>query len=358
MISPAGFRDLISGQRAGLAASLGRRLLRCAEIPYAFVVRVRNARYDRQSARIHKVPVPVISAGNLTLGGTGKTPLVEWLARWYSDRGVRVALVSRGYRATSTKRNDEAQELAEKLPHVPHVQNPDRVSAAWHAIREHQAQLLLLDDGFQHRRLHRDLDIVLLDALEPFGYEHVFPRGMLREPLASLKRAHIVALSRADAVDLEQRRVLRTRVGHYAPEAAWIEVAHGPQSLLAANGERTPVDFLAGRRIAAFCGIGSPAGFRHTLAACGATVVEFREFPDHHPYSESDLAELAGWADAAADVAAVVCTHKDLVKVRRAQLGRAPLLALKIELAVLSGRDLLESALTQFLPHEPLGQLQ
>ncbi len=167
---------------------MARGALALAEIPYAAAVDWRNRRYDC-GATVQRVGVPVVSVGNLTLGGTGKTPLVEWLARWFADRGVRVVLVSRGYGALPGQPNDEALELAQSLPQVPHLQNRDRVQAALEAIGELGAQLILLDDGFQHRRLARDLDLVLVDALEPFGFGHVFPRGTLREPLAGWRRA-------------------------------------------------------------------------------------------------------------------------------------------------------------------------
>ena len=171
-----------------------------AEFPYTAAVAYRNRRYDLGRAAIHHVAVPVISVGNLTLGGTGKTPMVKWVARRLLAQGSRVAIVSRGYGAAAGQQNDEARELSQALPEVPHVQNRDRVAGAERAIAEFSAQCILLDDGFQHRRLARDLDIVLLDALEPFGFEHVFPRGTLREPLAGLKRAQAVCLSRADAI--------------------------------------------------------------------------------------------------------------------------------------------------------------
>ena len=135
MIDPSDFRNLVSGRRRGPMAAMLRAALSSVEIPYALATRVRNWRYDSGRAKIHQLPVPVISVGNLTLGGVGKTPCVEWLARWFAARGVRVSLVSRGYGAQQSKNNknlanDEAQELAEKLPNVPHFQHPDRVLAA------------------------------------------------------------------------------------------------------------------------------------------------------------------------------------------------------------------------------------
>src|SRR5262249_34901289 len=156
------FREVVSGQRRGAAASILRGILRLVEAPYSSAVAWRNRQYDLGRKAVERVGVPVISVGNLSLGGTGKTPLIEWLARWFRERGVRVAIVSRGYGTKAGSRNDEALELAEKLPDVPHVQNPDRVAASHAAIAEHNCQLILLDDAFQHRRIHRKLDIVLL----------------------------------------------------------------------------------------------------------------------------------------------------------------------------------------------------
>src|SRR5262249_2502673 len=157
--------------------------------------------------------------------------------------------------------------LAARLPGVPHLQNPDRIAAAREALRASQQQVLLLDDAFQHRRLARDLDIVLLDALEPFGYGRLLPRGLLREPISSLARAQVVALSRSDAVEEATRREIEAHVRQHAPQAVWLELAHQPCGFVAVGGAETPLGELRGMRVAAFCGIGNPEGFRHTLSA-------------------------------------------------------------------------------------------
>lgn len=343
MLSPADFRAVVSGQRRDASARLWRALFRVVEVPYTLAVRYRNHGYDRQVGVQHAA-VPVVSVGNLTLGGTGKTPLVAWIARWLRNRDVRVTLISRGYGAEQGARNDEALELEQKLPDVPHLQNPDRVAAAQTAVEEFECQLILLDDGFQHRRLARDLDIVLLDALEPFGFDHVFPRGMLREPVNSLARAHVVALSRADMVSPERRAELRAIVERYNPQAAWLEMRHAPERLLAASGRTAPFAELAGQRIAPFCGIGNPAGFRHTLAQCGLESENLREFRDHHAYTPDDVQSLARWAREQ-QAAALVCTHKDLVKLGVDQIGGTPLWAVEIGLQILAGQPALEERL-------------
>jgi tetraacyldisaccharide 4'-kinase len=316
-------------------------------------MRWRNHRYDNGRARVYRLDVPVISVGNLTLGGTGKTPLVYWLAQWFRDRDIPAVVISRGYCAGQGHgrdvqgENDEARELAARLPGVPHMQNPDRVAAAREAIARFQCRAIILDDAFQHRRISRDLDIVLLDALEPLGFGHVFPRGTLREPPSGLRRADLVALSRADAMEPRRRAELRRQIAQLAPQAAWLEMIHAPRALVSSAGGREPLDWLRGRPVAAFCGIGNPAGFRHTLATCGCQVADFREFPDHHAYTPHDLEELGRWATGGG-AAALLCTRKDLVKLPVDQLGGLPLWAVDIELEIRAGREVLESRLEIF----------
>jgi tetraacyldisaccharide 4'-kinase len=349
MIDPATFDEIVSGRRRGPAATALRAALRVAEVPYTMAMRLRNRRYDAGRAEMHQVSVPVVSIGNLTLGGTGKTPMVAWIARWLRNHDVRVTLVSRGYGAQEGSRNDEALELEQILPDVPHLQNRDRVAAARLAIEEFACQMILLDDGFQHRRLARDLDIVLLDATQPFGYGHVFPRGTLREPFDSLARAGVVALSRADMIDQAARQEIRRRVERYTPQAAWVEVRHRPRVLRSARGDEMAIESLGGKRVAAFCGIGNPRGFRHTLESCGYQIADFRSFADHHAYSRGDVEELAQWTNSLG-VEAAVCTHKDLVKIGIETLGQTPLWALAVGLEFLSGQSELEARLRAVLP--------
>lgn len=351
LFTAAGFRDLVSGRRRGLGASLLRGTLRLGEVGYAAAMRIRNRRYDRGRAPSHKIDVPVVCVGNLTLGGTGKTPVVEWIARWFRERNVRVSIVSRGYGVEQGSRNDEALELEQKLPDVPHLQHADRVEGARTAIEEFESQVILLDDGFQHRRLTRDLDVVLLDALEPFGYGHVFPRGLLREPLGGLRRAGIVLLSRADLVDELERRRIHDVVKRYNAAAAWCEVRHAPRTLLNSVGVEQPLDNLRGQRVVGFCGLGNPDGFRRTLAALGCDVVAFEEFPDHHTYQRSDLDRLADLAQRY-DAATIVCTHKDLVKLQVDELCSRPVWAVVVGIEFLSGETALIEKLAPLLPRE------
>lgn len=344
MINRTNFRDLVSGRRPGPTAALIRAGLRVASIPYGWAVARRNRQFDQATREIVRPPVPVVSVGNLTVGGTGKTPMVEWMSRYLREHHVRVAILSRGYRAAADGRNDEALELELALPDVPHLQNADRAASAAVAVEELATQLLLLDDGFQHRRLARDLDIVLLDASEPFGFDHVLPRGTLREPATGLRRAGVVVLSRADMLDPAGRAAVRARVATLSPDAAWCEVEHRPAALLASDGTRDGISMLTGQTVAAFCGIGNPAGFRHTLQQLGCSVAVWREFPDHHAYTREDVTAIAELARGAR-ASLIVCTRKDLVKLRVPVIGNAPLRAVAVELNFLAGEEALKQTL-------------
>jgi tetraacyldisaccharide 4'-kinase len=346
MLSTSDFYEIVSGRRRGLTALLWRGLLRVASWPYGLVMRWRNSRYDRDPRRVTKVSVPVISVGNLTLGGTGKTPCVEWLCRWFRQQGIRVSIISRGYGAEESSYNDEARELEEKLPDVPHIQNPDRIAAAELAIEELATQVIVLDDAFQHRRIARDLDLVLIDATAPDGFGAIFPRGTLREPLSGLRRAHGLILTRADQIITSEISALRERFLKLAPQAFWAVTTHAPQALRDAVGNETLVATLAGQTVAAFCGIGNPAAFQHTLEQAGAKVAELKSFADHYQYQRADIENLSNWAQEL-PVTMIVCTHKDLVKIGKQELGGKPLRALRIGLAFQAGEPELIAALQQ-----------
>ncbi len=343
--------DIISGRRRGILAACLRGALAAAEPLYAWYVRRRNGRYDRGQLPIVRAPAPVISVGNLTVGGTGKTPLVCWLAQWFVNRDIEVTLISRGYGGQRQMPNDEALELAARLPAVPHLQNPDRVAAARQALAAQPRQVLILDDAFQHRRIARDLDIVLLDALEPFGYGRLLPRGLLREPVESLARAHVVGLSRADAAEPARREEIRQRVAQFAPAATWLELSHHPAAFINHAGQSLPLAALRDKPLLAFCGVGNPAGFSHTLKSAGLDVLALREFPDHYAYSERDLGQLSQWCDRQGEAQAVVCTHKDLVKIPRERIGALPLWALTVEMEISAGQAQLQSHLEGLSAH-------
>lgn len=323
----------------------------CLELPYFVGVNWRNRGYDRGSREVHIVEVPVISVGNLTVGGTGKTPMVEWLAKWFRQHNLRVGLISRGYGAERGSVNDEARELEQRLPDVPHLQDPDRVAMAEIAIDELATELIILDDAFQHRRIGRDLDIVLIDGVQPFGFEHLLPRGLLREPVQSLARADIVVLTRRDMIDDTTRDAIRSRVMNLAPTAGWLECSHKARLLRSHSGATFDPTELKDedRRVIAFCGIGNPAGFRHSLESTGFEIVDFREFPDHHRYDKVDIQQLGEWLAGHSDVSQAICTHKDLVKLRVDRLGAKPVRALSVEVEFNAGLETLVESLEAIL---------
>lgn len=342
------FLALIRGESRGPLAGLARVGLRLIAFPYGWAVRLRNLAYGRGWKKRIRVSVPVVSVGNLTLGGTGKTPCVEFLARRLRGLGRQVAILSRGYRADGGSNhgpNDEALVLEDNCPDVPHLQGPDRAALAEVAIGELESDVLVLDDGFQHRRLHRDLDIVLIDATNPWGHGHLFPRGLLREPKSSLRRAHLAMITRCAMVDASVLDGLKTEIRALAPHVPVVESDHRPAAWVNASRHEQPADAFRGKNVAAFCGLGNPDAFRRTLVDLGCTVTAWRTFPDHHGYTREDIDALRAWARELPADTVIATTQKDLVKIRLDQLGERPLWALRIELAILRGEESLDAAL-------------
>jgi tetraacyldisaccharide 4'-kinase len=345
--SAEAYHALIRGDRRGPLAALARLGLRVASWPYGLGVWWRNRRFDRGKS-VHRAAVPVVSVGNLTLGGTGKTPCVEYVARFYRELGIQVAILSRGY-GSDAGRNDEAMVLEENLPDVPHLQGPDRVSLANTAVEELESELLVLDDGFQHRRLHRDLDIVLIDATCPPHRDYLFPRGTLREPAGGLRRAGVIVLTRCDQVEHAALDEICRWLESRFPGMPVATTEHCPIQLIGSE-EPQPARTLRNRPVAGFCGIGNPVAFRRTLEQLGATVVEFRSFPDHHPYTRADVDDLRAWASRLPADAVVATTQKDWVKLRLADLAGRPLWAVRIGLAFRDDQDAFDEALRRVAP--------
>ncbi|GHT13940.1 tetraacyldisaccharide 4'-kinase [Planctomycetales bacterium] len=332
------FYQIISGQERGTVAVLCRMLLWILSLFYGTAVAVRNFLFDCRFRKIRRLPIPIISVGNLTLGGTGKTPLVAWLVRHFLEQGHHPGIISRGYGSGSEGTNDEFQELAFLFPQTPHIQNRNRCAAAESFLAQRNADIFILDDAFQHRKLARSLDIVILDATVPFGYDYIFPRGTLRESVAGLRRAGIVLLSRADLVSEAERERIRQRVLQTAPQVIWGEIAQVPAKLVSVTKTVNALETITGKTALAFCGIGNPAAFRRTLERCGVTVKELRIFPDHHRYTASDLDRLEQ------DVAVIkpdviLCTMKDIVKIDRPLLFDKPVQAVTVETQWLRGKE-------------------
>lgn len=308
--------EVLSGRRRDGLACLARGMLTCGAVVYGGVVSTRNALFDLGWRSVRRLPVPVISVGNLTTGGTGKTPWVAWLVRELQRRGLRPGVLSRGYRGLSAGENDEARVLARLCPGVPHVQQRSRYAGGLHMLESPAGQavnVLVLDDGFQHRQLHREVDVVLIDAVQPWGYGRLLPRGLLREPLTALRRADLVLLTRVDLVSPDDLAEIRHTVQRVRGRGVEGELVFAPVRLVNPRGEVSPLERLPEERWAAFCGIGNPRGFAEMLHRQGVDV-PCRVFADHHHYTADDWARLEAWR-ISVGATGLLTTLKDLVKV-------------------------------------------
>ncbi len=348
------YQSIMSGRRNDPLAVVMRGGLWLASVPYKSAVAIRNRRYDQGTTEVYRCGIPVISVGNLTTGGTGKTPIVCMLAKWFRARGIRVAIVSRGYGRVGHDSNDEAMELHARLPDVPHLQDVDRVAVAKIAVEELDSQVILMDDGFQHRRLHRDLDIVVIDALCPFGHGHLLPRGLLREPISSLRRADLVILSRCSAVTSDVITAIKNRIRQANDSIAIVCSDHRPRQLLEYPGRPLPIEELRGQNVALVSAIGNPDAFEETVRRCGAQIVDTRRLADHDPYAPETVAQLCQWIRSLGDqITRVVCTHKDLVKLKTDRLESQPLAAILIELQTIGDTSELDAALRGIVARIP-----
>ncbi|MCR9201615.1 MAG: tetraacyldisaccharide 4'-kinase [Planctomycetaceae bacterium] len=307
------FMQLISGERKGPVAALLRGALWVLSVPWAAVTAGRNFAFDRGWKRVHRVDVPVIAVGNLTTGGTGKTPVVAFIVRQLQSLGHTPGIVSRGYGADASGENDEKRVLRQLCPDVPHEQNPDRVFASKRLI-EQGVDVIVLDDAFQHRRLYRDLNIVLIDATCAFGFGHQLPRGLLRESVTGLRRADVVLMTRADRAP-DQLASIRQTVEHHSPSLAedCHEVSFQPTDLQTTDGRRLSVDELPDMAVTLMTAIGNPTAFVATCQQLGLDVVAKRFFPDHHLYTSDNIAQVLQLADEH-NTPHVLTTLKDLVK--------------------------------------------
>lgn len=311
------------------------------------VVRRRNAAYDAGRG-IHKVAVPVISVGNLTVGGTGKTPLVIELVRRLRVLGRRPAVLTRGYAGRRPEEADEVREIIE-AGCGPVVANPDRVAGAAEALGRHAADILVLDDGFQHRRLARDLDLVLIDALDPWGGGRLLPAGRLREPLAGLRRAGFIVLSRANLVTREHLTDLNARLDALGlQQIPRVTARIRATAVENGAGQSLSPDALRGRSVHAVCGLGNPQAFLRLVDQCGAVRRGHTIMRDHHHYRPADVTKIARRA-AGADL--VLTTGKDWVKLRAlwpAGAGTPPVPLLRLRVVVeLEPEAVLDAALAR-----------
>ena len=386
-------------------------LLGAASLGYRLVVYIRNALYDHHILRTHRVNAIVLSVGNLTTGGTGKTPLVVWLCQTITQnsklktQNCHVAILTRGYKATTQNSklktqnySDEPAELVNACPGVPIIVNPDRVAGAAEAIRRGEGFLktedgrqrtegrgkrtepssivchpsseirplvLVMDDGFQHRRLARDLDIVTIDATEPFGYGRLLPAGLLREPLTSLRRAHAVVLTRCDQVAPSTLDEIEAAIHRVNPNLPIARSIHAPaavrfvcsdavrRSLECPYGHTTseisPAQ-LRDKTVFAFCGLGNPCGFLRTVESCGCRLVGQRVFNDHQAYTGRILADLHAEAQSKG-AELLLTTQKDWTKIKSLNLLSTPpaLAYLVVELQFTTGGETLTALIDRTL---------
>ncbi|UCG58545.1 MAG: tetraacyldisaccharide 4'-kinase [Phycisphaerales bacterium] len=362
------FRKLISGQRVGLVPTLLRFFLGLAAAGYSAAVRIRNFLYSTGLLKTHRVTTAVLSVGNITAGGTGKTPLVIWLCNFIT-RDYKCAILTRGYKARSASRvmrrakderntqhdirytTDEPAVLAQSCPQVNVVVNPDRVAGAGRAVGEFGANVLIMDDGFQHRRLARDLDIVTIDATNPFGYGKLLPAGLLREPVGALARADAVVITRCDQIDVAELARLETKLREVSPNTTIAKAIHAPVCVKAADGKEKPLEKLNGKKVFAFCGIGNPDSFLSTVRALGCNPVGSKAYDDHHHYTRDCLAETSEQA-ARLKADMILTTEKDWTKIAALDAAERdiPYLCLVVRIEFIAGEETLKALINETLP--------
>ncbi len=318
---------------------------------YGLGVSLARRGYDWHILKTHRFSCPVISVGNITWGGTGKTPLVEWIARYLAQEKSRPVILTRGYmgHGRPESKSDEAGQLEAALGSIPVMVGRNRIRSAAQAIRDYSPDVLLLDDGFQHWRLFRDLDIVVVDSTNPFGNGHLIPRGILRERIEALERADIFVLTKTDGGQ-SHLPILREKLSRLNPQAPIAESIHAPVELIDLKTEkRLSLSFLKGKRITAFCGIGDPKSFERILKQFNIQLENFRIFPDHHRYSAEDIGTLS--EDGQKHDGIFVTTQKDAIKLKKfqSQWREHAWFSLVIEIRFTHGKDDLLKRITHLL---------
>ena len=362
-------REVISEERKGKRAALLRGVLfGCSKI-YTVGIKFYRFLYNVRIFRDTTLGVQVIAIGNLTWGGTGKTPVVEKFARELRDEGRNVAILSRGYRSKpqpfhvwlknkilfredttpprivsdgksllldSDMAGDEPYMLASNLKDVVVLVDKDRVKSGRYAIEKYGCDTLLLDDGFQNWRLAgRRHDVVLIDRQEPFGNEHLVPRGSLREPLSHLLRANTIFITKSDNNTAE----LRQRITALNPNAPIIECVHSPMYLEDVfSGERQTLDFIKGRKVGSLSGIAQPESFEQSLVKLGAELVYSKRFADHHRFSQQEILNAINRGKKR-QAELIITTQKDAVRFPKLDRRDLPILFMRVEINIVSGAD-------------------
>jgi len=354
------------GNERGKFLSLFRSLFFILSLFYLLAIKIRWLIYKYGLIRQFQLPSTVISVGNITWGGTGKTPAVIMIAKQLQEMGKRVAVLSRGYRrnrkhkkndilvvsdgetviSSPREAGDEAFLLAKNLPGVPIIVGKNRVRSGKYAMEKFASEVLILDDGFQYWHLKKDLEILTIDSLNPYGNGYLIPRGQLREPISHLSRGEIFLLTRTELVSRNVLGTLITELHNLNPKAIILETVHQPkclESLL--SGEKKGLNFIEDRKVVAFSSIGNPYSFEKTLENLSAKVVKIFQFPDHHYYSQKDLWEIEATCKNVLEKgeAILITTEKDGVQLKRAISPETERIlreiwVLKVELEI-SGRE-------------------
>jgi tetraacyldisaccharide 4'-kinase len=375
--------DVILERRHGVRAALLRSLLYALSFIYERLVQLRLFLYRHRIFREHTLGCLVISIGNLTVGGTGKTPIVEKFARAMRAGGRRVAILSRGYKSVpqraprkwwhifgkkeplpprivsdgktllldSLTAGDEPYMLANNLKDVIVLVDKDRVKSGLFAIKELKADTLLLDDGLQYLHLKHRLDIVLIDRQAPFGNEHLLPRGTLREPPRNLRRASYIFITKSTG---EPNDELIARIRRYNRTAEIIECAHKPlhlQNVL--TGEQVPLERLRDSYVGSICGIAAPESFEDGLRKLGARIELSKRYTDHHRYTEAELNSFISRC-VRRDIEMIVTTEKDAVRFPRITKTDVPIYFMRVEIEILSGHESWEHCVARICRPQPL----
>jgi len=329
------YRRLISGE-GGWPAKILCLFLWFPAVIYSSIVRFRNFLYSAGLLKSFEADAVVISIGNITAGGTGKTPLVIWLSRWLEQKKMPYAILTRGYKTTVKEQDtssgqratryeirdtktDEPAVLIESCPEAKVVVNPDRVAGALQAVNEFGSQVLVMDDGFQHRRLQRDLDIVTIDSTNPFGYGKILPAGLLREPVSALKRASAVILTRCEQQGDGELKKVESQLKAINPDLLIARAVHEPVYARTLKNEKINLDSLNEKKVFAFCGIGNPDAFEKTLKSLNVNLIGLQAYDDHHHFTKSDITGIYNEAESL-EAEFILTTQKDWTKISAGQL--------------------------------------
>jgi tetraacyldisaccharide 4'-kinase len=369
--------DVVLERRWGLRASLLRQFLWLLSGLYRLGMRGRLRWFESRLGSVHALGCLVVSVGNLTVGGTGKTPVVELFARELTRRGRKVAILSRGYKSQpapfprdlldrfrplerrhaprvvsdgrsllldSEMAGDEPFMLASNLKDVVVLVDKDRVKSGLHAIRKFDCDTLLLDDGLQFLRLKERLDIVLVDSESPFANRHLLPRGLLREPPQELRRAHIIFITKCDGRDLSD---LYAEMRRYNRHAEFVECAHRPTHLEEIfTHEIRPLSDLKEMRVGTISGIARPESFEDGLRKLGVDLIYSRRYADHHRFSEGEVTKMFERTKAR-NGRAVITTEKDSVRFPRLGKRPLPVYFLRVEIEIIRGHEAFQRCVAQ-----------